>query len=208
MTTYNPAKEIDDLIEVHPEVAYLGKLIGAADHMVYTLIQKESTYLGSWQKRGGVGAFMMLARKMDRIENQSAAHHYDIFEAIAATINDDEGLLDDLRDLRNYLTLVECEVMRRINLFYGHPAMVDDEYHDVNTEAVNDRGAEIAVDRLDPSVTGQDCSCAARLFDTNMVSWTCVKHGPVVRDKDGCALAEEAKYSHADRRWLIRPSRA
>ena len=70
------------------------------------LEQAERSYGDSWRKRGGIGAFMMLARKWDRIENQVTKDGYDIFESI---YNDpsDTGILDDIRDLRRYLLLVE-----------------------------------------------------------------------------------------------------
>ena len=42
----------------------------------------EKSYGNSWKKRGGVGAFMMLARKWDRIEQQVRESEYDIFKAI------------------------------------------------------------------------------------------------------------------------------
>ena len=73
---------------------------------VSKLEQAERTYGDSWRKRGGIGAFMMLARKWDRIENQVTKDGYDIFESI---YNDpsDTGILDDIRDLRRYLLLVE-----------------------------------------------------------------------------------------------------
>ena len=38
------------------------------------LLKAERSYGDSWKKRGGVGAFMMLARKWDRLENQVKAH--------------------------------------------------------------------------------------------------------------------------------------
>ena len=73
---------------------------------VSKLEQAEHSYGDSWRKRGGIGAFMMLARKWDRIENQVTKDGYDIFESI---YNDpsDTGILDDIRDLRRYLLLVE-----------------------------------------------------------------------------------------------------
>ena len=77
-----------------------------ADGDVYRLIKAQESYGDSWRSRGGVGAFMMLARKWDRIENQVTKDGYDIFK----TINDDPsetGILDDIRDLRRYLLLVE-----------------------------------------------------------------------------------------------------
>ena len=73
---------------------------------VSKLEQAERSYGDSWRKRGGIGAFMMLARKWDRIENQVTKDGYDIFESI---YNDpsDTGILDYIRDLRRYLLLVE-----------------------------------------------------------------------------------------------------
>ena len=73
---------------------------------VSKLEQADRSYGDSWRKRGGIGAFMMLARKWDRIENQVTKDGYDIFESI---YNDpsDTGILDDIRDLRRYLLLVE-----------------------------------------------------------------------------------------------------
>ena len=73
------------------------------------LVMAERSYGDSWKKRGGVGAFMMLARKWDRLEKQVWNYGWDIFEAIQ---DDDrpEGVLDDIRDLRRYLLLVEEEM--------------------------------------------------------------------------------------------------
>jgi len=70
------------------------------------LKEAEKSYGDSWCKRGGVGAFMMLARKWDRIEQQTVKHTYDIFETIKHD-STDTGILDDIRDLRRYLLLVE-----------------------------------------------------------------------------------------------------
>jgi hypothetical protein len=78
---------------------------------VATLLKKDKEYGSSWKRRGGVGAYMMLARKMDRIETQVKAHNYDIFAAITADSRE-EGLLDDIRDLRRYLMLVEQEMKK------------------------------------------------------------------------------------------------
>jgi hypothetical protein len=76
----------------------------------------EKSYGNSWKKRGGVGAFMMLARKWDRIENQVTKFNYNIFEAIITELHKGEnilepkGILDDIQDLRRYLFLIEAEV--------------------------------------------------------------------------------------------------
>lgn len=81
------------------------KAIAAED--VAGLIKAEESYGDSWKKRGGVGAFMMLARKWDRIENEmQSGHQYDIFSHVDLDPRA-EGLIDDIRDLRRYLMLVE-----------------------------------------------------------------------------------------------------
>lgn len=94
--------------------------IAAAD--VDRLREKEKSYGGSWKRRGGVGAFMMLARKWDRIEERVSREYpvsqespnkptpaWDVFAHI---LHDDreEGVLADIQDLRCYLLLVEAEI--------------------------------------------------------------------------------------------------
>jgi len=96
------------------------------------LLKAAESYGDSWKRRGGIGAFMMLARKWDRLEialNPASVPGdvreapiagrlnkpipaFDIFAALEA---DDraEGLIDDVRDLRRYLILVEAEMRRR-----------------------------------------------------------------------------------------------
>lgn len=104
---------------------FLEHLDDIAGEDVAGLNKAQQSYGDSWKRRGGVGAFMMLARKWDRLENRvktGIKRHpniqgedvtpYDIFEHIAA---DDraEGLIDDIRDLRRYLMLVEAEMRCR-----------------------------------------------------------------------------------------------
>jgi hypothetical protein len=77
------------------------------------LLAAHHHYGNSWKKRGGVGAFMMLARKWDRLEQLlSTKYNFDIFLAMD---QDDrgEGIIDDIRDLRRYLLLVEAEAAAR-----------------------------------------------------------------------------------------------
>lgn len=71
------------------------------------LEEKGKTYGDSWQKRGGVGAFMMLARKWDRIENITEEGGYDLFQVCKDNNGD---ILDDIADLRRYLFLVEEKI--------------------------------------------------------------------------------------------------
>jgi len=79
------------------------------DEDVQVLVKKNASYGSSWRKRGGVGAFMMLARKWDRIENICSQHGYDILELGICEVAHEtkDGILDDIADLRRYLLLVE-----------------------------------------------------------------------------------------------------
>ena len=85
------------------------------------LVHAQISYGNSWKRRGGVGAFMMLARKWDRISNQCKKVGWDVFKAIE---NDpsDTGILDDIRDLRRYLLLVHEEMQRN---GYKDPGSLD-----------------------------------------------------------------------------------
>ena len=95
------------------------------DHMNYLeevqrddlkqLISKEAGYKGSWKKRGGIGAFMMLARKWDRVEIMAKEAGYDIFALMRADHSGNDGtLLAEIRDLRTYLVLVEAELCAQL----------------------------------------------------------------------------------------------
>ena len=86
--------------------ANFDKIKALTEGDIEALKNAEVSYGDSWRKRGGVGAFMMLARKWDRIENQTNKQGWDMFAAIFADTSD-AGLLDDIRDLRRYLLLVE-----------------------------------------------------------------------------------------------------
>ena len=86
-----------------------------ANDDVSALHEAEKSYGDSWKKRGGIGAFMMLARKWDRIEKQSCDYTYDIFLALEEDQRP-EGLIDDIRDLRRYLLLVEAQIALQKNV--------------------------------------------------------------------------------------------
>ena len=86
------------------------KLLAHTD--VEKLEEAQISYGDSWRSRGGVGAFMMLARKFDRIENQCKKNGYDIFNTIADDPSS-TGILDDIQDLRRYLLLVEGHMTNR-----------------------------------------------------------------------------------------------
>ena len=91
-----------------------------AQNDLEALKRAETSYGDSWRRRGGVGAFMMLARKFDRIEHQSEKHGWDIFEA-GEVYKGEAGLLDDIRDLRRYLLLVEEYILAKSNRFKLNP---------------------------------------------------------------------------------------
>ena len=92
----------------------VNNIVGLANQDVEGLHNSEQSYGDSWKQRGGIGAFMMLARKWDRLEKQVTEYNYDVFEAAFDDMRE-EGILDDIRDLRRYLFLVEAEVRMRGN---------------------------------------------------------------------------------------------
>lgn len=81
-----------------------------AENDVEKIKEKDKEYGSSWKKRGGIGAFHMLARKWDRLEVAVKIFGDDIFRAIEEDERV-EGVLDDVRDLRRYLMLVESEII-------------------------------------------------------------------------------------------------
>jgi hypothetical protein len=94
------------------DLAHLRHLDGVLSSDRAGIETAEQNYRASWKLRGGVGAFMMLARKWDRLQNRVKEHGWDIFKAIAEDKRR-EGVIDDVRDLRRYLTLVECEMVEQ-----------------------------------------------------------------------------------------------
>lgn len=91
---------------------YLDRIDGIAKADAHRVKVKDASYKGSWMKRGGVGAFMMLARKWDRIEPFVQEKGWDLFLAIEKDFRE-EPIIQDIRDLRQYLMLVEAEMIER-----------------------------------------------------------------------------------------------
>ena len=79
---------------------------------VRALVSAQRSYGDSWIQRGGTGAFFVMIRKADRMENAVKRFGYDILAALADDRRS-EGLIDDIRDLRRYLALIEAEAYRR-----------------------------------------------------------------------------------------------
>lgn len=99
---------------------YLDWLGPVSSNDVSCLIDAERSYGDSWKRRGGVDSFAMLGRKWERIETALACQRtsisesapFDIFEHIAAS-PEAGGLIDDVRDLRRYLMIIEAEARKR-----------------------------------------------------------------------------------------------
>lgn len=111
---------------------YLDHLDAIAAEDAAGLKKAQQSYGDSWKKRGGAGAFFVFARKWDRLENQlkktelvvpvkgvasnevvvARVSAYDIFQHVF-TDPRAEGVIDDIRDLRRYLMLVEAECRAR-----------------------------------------------------------------------------------------------
>ena len=65
--------------------------------------QKDKDYGSSWRRRGGPGAFMVMIRKADRIENLASKANYDIFNVLGENTG---NIVDDMQDLIGYLLLI------------------------------------------------------------------------------------------------------
>ena len=103
-------EQLDKLAGNYSSIIRKVHMLSGAD--AQGLHKSEQSYGDSWKQRGGVGAFMMLARKWDRIENQVKDFKWDVFEAVQDDARE-EGILDDIKDLRRYLFLVEAEMRLR-----------------------------------------------------------------------------------------------
>jgi hypothetical protein len=131
-------KTKEKVMEKYSEMINFVKEVTSSD--VHKLHEAEKSYGNSWKQRGGVGAFMMLARKWDRLEKQVKECNYDIFNAVDVDRRE-EGILDDIGDLRRYLALVEAEVIRKYNStdqimaeMQEHPSRISHEEEDMFRE--------------------------------------------------------------------------
>jgi hypothetical protein len=126
----NPRYKESGIAQRHPDMADIDEVrMDVAVNDVIFLQEREKLYGSSWKKRGGVGAFMMLARKWDRLENIlkepvfrpgiGSAGSYDIFQFIHLN---PANVLDDVRDLRRYLLLVEAEMVHRGHVHIDKPS--------------------------------------------------------------------------------------
>lgn len=109
--------------ELCTKFPWLCRLQPVADVIIETLFQKEEHYAGSWKKRGGIGAFMMMCRKWDRIEKLVGEQNYDVFAAIEGNAGD---VRDDIDDLIGYLMLIRAHTSEGLkSVVPEHAATVD-----------------------------------------------------------------------------------
>ncbi len=118
-TRIYPVPTTEELAENKFKVSLLAVL----DSDLKSLTKARLNYGESWCKRGGVGAFMMLARKWDRLEkalesgvvptDDGDTVEFDKWDILTAAEYDGrpEGIVDDIRDLRRYLTLIEAKLV-------------------------------------------------------------------------------------------------
>lgn len=107
------------------------------------LAVKDATYGSSWRKRGGVGAFMMMARKFDRLEQTFQKHGN---ACINTTFHDGDSVVNDIRDMRRYgLLVAEARSVGGINptdwtklraIAEGHASLIVDITVDVGPSAL------------------------------------------------------------------------
>ncbi len=125
---------------------------------------KDKEYGSSWKKRGGQGAFMMLARKFDRMEtqiNKIICKHKEVpggnYLHNFITFDDrDEGILDDVQDLRRYFILIcdECGYDMELSIPFDFPISVNlfwDAYKKSFKELENNV-EKLKYDIFDPSL--------------------------------------------------------
>ncbi len=86
----------------------LHRLHFITEELVKYVSDKDTQYGSSWRKRGGAGAYFVIARKWDRIEQACEtlkSTKYDIFN-VFATDDRRETILDDCLDLVGYLLIL------------------------------------------------------------------------------------------------------
>lgn len=85
-------------------------IFSLADGDVDKLRTAQKSYGHSWISRGLRGAYFVMVRKIDRIENQMRQANFDLPAALSMFPGKD-GIIDDIRDLRQYLLLIEAEII-------------------------------------------------------------------------------------------------
>lgn len=95
---------------------YMDHIDNVATESLMLIREKTVTYADSWKKRGGPGAWFTTVRPWDRLEHIVRSFDGDIFRAIESDPTGQDGsALACIRDVRNYLILIEAEMEARRN---------------------------------------------------------------------------------------------
>lgn len=105
-------------MDTHDRAQQLAHLLKISKIIARFVFDKDRQYGSSWRRRGGVGAFFIIARKWDRIEQACASEvfgqqdgeevekpKWDLFERFARDKRQ-EGIKDDVVDLIGYLLVL------------------------------------------------------------------------------------------------------
>lgn len=94
------------------DVAYRSYIAKVASDDAAEVLRKDLEYGASWKQRGGVGAFMSMVRKIDRLQAQvNTRTGWDIFAHMLRQPGPGgEGVRETISDLRRYLMLFEAEI--------------------------------------------------------------------------------------------------
>ena len=100
------------MTNTYQPMGYMDNLEHVALAGVELIHRKTETYGDSWKRRGGAGAWFTTVRPWDRLEGIVARHEGNVLAAIAADLTGADGsALACVRDIRNYLTLIEAEAL-------------------------------------------------------------------------------------------------
>lgn len=96
-------------MSTEPDMRYMDSLEEIALEGVQLIREKTATYGDSWKRRGGQGAWFTTVRPWDRLEGIVHRHGGDVIAAVLADPTGADGsALACIRDLRNYLLLIEA----------------------------------------------------------------------------------------------------
>lgn len=84
----------------------IGDFVKLQNKDIEFVLQKDKDYGSSWRKRGGVGAFFVIARKADRIH--TLADKAEVTFTATLWKSNPGDVRDDFKDLRQYLLLVSA----------------------------------------------------------------------------------------------------
>lgn len=69
------------------------------EDLIKLMGEKAKSYSDSWKSREGIGAFMNISRKWDRLENRCQKHNFNIFKALETDEKGIEGVKNSIIDL-------------------------------------------------------------------------------------------------------------